>query len=246
MYQFSDEELMSYADGEADAITEARIDKQLINDISLQDRLTVFTQTTDLLSPLKTALSEEIPPAIQRSLNTISPIEPSKEPSKKTQRLSMSLVASVTLCIGLGLGFLTGNSNINTPADGILQAGLPNALDQQMSGMPLLVEVNHSSYEIMPLGTYKNAQEQYCRRFELTHLPSYTRMGLACKADDGAWDIQLLLPSGVMQTLRNQEGVYNTASSGSALVKSTLATMGFNQIVSTSEESDLIKQQWQR
>ncbi len=255
MKLLSDENLMAYVDNELDIVTRNKLEAELQKDHDAQVRLQQFQQSAAALRIFDPVLEEPVPDSITQTLTADSNIVeshdniiPFKNQTEQTffSKPRLTLAASIIFCAGIAIGLIAPNlSNTNTQATGILQAALPNVLESQKSGEPVIHEWDKEQYEIMVLGTFTNNDENYCRSFELTHLPDHTRIGLACRAVNKQWDVHMLLPPNTVVDLkRANHNSYQPASSGRELIDAAKRELGVETSVNLDKEQTLLKQRW--
>ena len=200
----SDETLMAYADGEADAATRAIIETAMRDDPEVRRRVAHHQALREAVQGSFSAVLDE--PVPQRLIDaargrTAAPAgnvvdladarraAASRSPVGMRSRRPAALAASLLVGVALGyLGLHSANPLVKTNASGELLAGtvLAQALSNQLSEdrSPGLVAIIGLSF--------RAKTGDYCRTFSLAG--THSGSGLACREGDG-WKIKVLAQS---------------------------------------------------
>lgn len=202
--EFTDEELMAYADGE---LTEARasaLDFALADDAVLAQRLAVFVDTRavaqDAWAPV---LQEPVPDHLVEHVRRLAAADQQARAAQddvvvafpQTARTprpwQLPLAASLALAVGLGAGLMlspapdAGFGSIEIAA--LTDAQMIAALDTVPSGEDTFLA---SGARIVPIATFLDGTEALCREFEFDRTDGMTIVSVACQRD-GQWDVQM-------------------------------------------------------
>jgi anti-sigma factor RsiW len=214
----SDEALMAYADGEADAATRALVEAAMGEDPNIAQRIAKHRALRDAMRAVHSAVMEE--PVPERLLAAAR--GRFKQPADKgsslarakgaaglgarvsTQRWRPAAMAA-SLLLGVAVGFFTWHGSaalIETGAGGRLVAGaaLAESLSRQLAQDPSPVAVTGLSF--------RNKAGNYCRTFSLAGTDAAA--GLACREGSG-WNIKLLAQSAHTES---RPPNFRTAASG--------------------------------
>jgi hypothetical protein len=199
----SDETLMAYADGEADAATCAVIEAAMRDDPEIRRRIEEHRALRETMQGAFSAvLDEPVPQRLidaarghdaARAGNVVDLVRARRAavdaPGRRRSWQPVALAASVLLGVALGyMGWHGSNTWVKTDSSGelIAGAGLAEALSNQLSEdrSPGLVAITGLSF--------RAKTGDYCRTFSSTGV--HANSGLACREGDG-WKIKVLAQS---------------------------------------------------
>jgi hypothetical protein len=201
----SDESLMAYADGEADAATRAIIETAMRDDPEIHRRIEEHRALRETMQGAFSAvLDESVPqrlidaargPDAARTGNVVDLARARRAaaavdaPGRRRSWQPAAMAASVLVGVAVGyLGWHGSKSWVKTNSSGelIAGAGLAEALSNQLSEdrSPGLVAITGLSF--------RAKTGDYCRTFSLTG--AHANSGLACREGDG-WKIKVLAQS---------------------------------------------------
>ncbi|WP_265502477.1 anti-sigma factor family protein [Paracoccus beibuensis] len=198
---FSDEILMSYADGVLDAETSQRLEAALARDPALADRLRLFTGTRDVLAELRDA-----PPAEPVSDELMARVRQTLDAAKAPGRVEAFRPRASTGFGGwrggrdrgvLGAGgraedgFGVGRLGPDDAPSGVAAPELADALSQLPSGRTRSL----TGAEVAEVSSFRTDGGEFCREFELAQERGSTLTSVACQADRG-WDRRFAVASG--------------------------------------------------
>lgn len=257
MTTLTDENLMAYADNQLDETLRKQVEAELKNDPEAQARLNLFEQSANALSSYDDVLKEPLPEKLlnifDQSYDNQQPISTAEAPKEiKTQGKwlawngsPLAIAASLAFLAGITLGFIAPNAFKEKTQPSIVQAYLPHILEKQVTGIPESYQISNANYEIMVMGTYTTDAGKFCRSFEVTHLPGYVRIGMACRTTDQQWDVHMLVPPGSFEGLdKSTQQHYQTASNGRELIDATKRELNIQSTISLKEEQLLIDKGW--
>lgn len=207
--EFTDEELMAYADGELPEERATALDMALATQVELADRLAVFIDTKsvaqeawapDLNDPVPEHLVQRVRDlaaadrqARNASDQTVVAFPPPPRPQTQAQTpvWKLSLAASLALAVGLGAGFML-SPQIGDGFGGIEIAALTDAriiaaLDTVPSGEDAVLD---NGARIAPIATFFDGTQTLCREFEFDRADGMTIVSVACQRG-GQWDVQM-------------------------------------------------------
>lgn len=203
---FSDEILMSFADGELDAETSAAIEQAMETDDELVARVALFMETRAAAqAALKPLLDEPVPghlvAAVERmvkekqaqaSESPAANVVPLRQagPRLAITRWTLPLAASVAAVIG-GIGgyllALPGTAEQSSlHVAGINSPALGEALATVVSGQE--TELSDSSQRFRAIATFRDTTGALCREFEVDSPDRSTVISVACRSAD-AWQV---------------------------------------------------------
>lgn len=210
---FTDEELMAYADGELGEARAAELDQALAGSAALADRLAIFVDTRILSKEAwSPALEDPVPPHLIEKVRALAGAErdsadttvvsfPQQASAPQTRPFwQVPLAAGLALAIGLGAG-VTLPTPQGKGAAGIQIAALEDtritdALNTLPSGEALQFG---GGARLVPIATFYDGRETLCREFELDRTDSVTIVSVACLSD-GAWDVRMAVAASARET----------------------------------------------
>jgi anti-sigma factor RsiW len=198
-HDLTDEILMAYADGEADADTVRAVEAAVASDAAVAQRLAVFTGTRDALSraaaarpldPLTDALRERIARTLADA-NEPANVVPFRRTAWAAQAFRpLAAAASLALAVGLAGGYLMSQAGKAGDAPGLRIAALdspaiPGALSSLASGDREAI----AGGDITIVASFVNAAGEFCREFEFVADRDMVA-SVACMAGTG-WEPRL-------------------------------------------------------
>ncbi len=205
--EFTDQELMAYADGELPETRASELDLALVANEHLSERLALFTQTRmQVFEAHKMLLDQPVPEHLVQHIRALGKasdegaenVVPFRQPASKSTRpqrasWSMPLAASIALAIGLGAGLMLQD----TPSTGALQiAALSDSqISEVLASLPAgQTRVLESGGQIELIASFHNNQNTLCREFEYAQASGTNVVAVACSAADG-WDLTFAVAS---------------------------------------------------
>ena len=199
MSELSDEQLMSYADGELSSTDRAKVEAYLTNDPAARARLAVFAQTGKSLAdiyqqPMLEPVPQHLIDAITGQANTSSAVV---IPFRRTQTVprampqwAIAASAALAMC-AVGFYALRGPSG---PSSGngaeVASNELASALETVASGTSVPATIGNAPASIKPVFTFATAERSYCRQYQLNRSKADSVAGVACRLQDGRWHIE--------------------------------------------------------
>lgn len=209
MTKLDEETLMAYVDGELDPRRAAEVEALLAEDAEARATVQMFRNSAALLrGPFDQVLREPVP---ERLLATLD-----RPPTGKVHDIRLARrgvltrflpqtawarAAAVALLVGTGAGYLTAQwqpAGLDPTARLAASDALLNeALETTGSGVAFARRDADTGLarEILPLLTFRDANQRYCREFESTLKGSdgqQVSYGVACR-EDGVWQPQALM-----------------------------------------------------
>lgn len=209
MSTMSDETLIAFVDGELPEAERAEIERALVTDQALRDRVDAHRKLRARLSAAFDGALHEPPPLAILSLLETTPAAQGNvvelADRRSTRRWSArefaAMAASLAAGLLIGLGVVNGQAPmIATTAHGLVARGqLARALETQLaSATPGPVRIGL---------TFRARDGGYCRAFDLTRAAS---SGVACRDEEG-WSVVMTAASG-------PQGEVRTASAPPAIM----------------------------
>jgi anti-sigma factor RsiW len=213
MTHYDDETLGAYVDGELARDTAMALEVDLKNDLNLHSRVAHLRAINASLREWSASL---IPPR-----ETMRPTGATFEARNIGRRhagfgfkplWSHALAAGVALAFGLGIGqFVNLAARQNGP--GVEEAAhrlLQAALERTVSGQAVSWsdDLTHQTVTVEPLRTYR-ATSTFCREYRetaaiATQASERTMYGLACRNQEGIWNVEYTLAPGARSLLAQQ------------------------------------------
>ncbi|WP_298914429.1 hypothetical protein [uncultured Roseobacter sp.] len=224
-FEFTDEELMAYADGELGTERALQLDAALVSNAALNLRLETFAETRELSQKsFEKALHEPVPEHLVQKVRNLAAEYQTHAPPEDRKIIAfgqksvsapfwkLPLAAALALAVGLGAGLLVSTDSTQS-ARGIVLATLTEVelndlLDTVPSGE---LEQLADSTQITPIATFYDGSQTLCREFELRSTDGPTVVSVACE-QNGTWNLRL-----AVATAKMDENGYVPASSLQAL-----------------------------
>jgi hypothetical protein len=207
--EFTDEDLMAYADGELTEDRAAALDLALASDPALAERLGLFVDTrsiaADALRPLLDApvpdhLVQRVRDLAARADAIAGPEAPDSKvvafPVRTQNRpvWQLPIAASIALAIGAGTGLmLRGPDAPGSPLQiaAVTDPAITDALATLPSGASLPLA---DGGRIEAIATFQAEDNALCREFEYDQSGGTTFVSIACH-DGQAWQMRLAIAS---------------------------------------------------
>lgn len=265
MTKLDEETLMAYVDGELDPRRAAEVEALLAEDAEARATVRMFRDSAaSLRAPFDQVLREPVP---ERLLATVN-----RPPAGKVRDIRLARrgalsrflpptawarAAAVALLVGAGAGYLTARwqpAGLEPTARLAASDALLNeALETTGSGVAFARRDAGTGMarEIVPLLTFRDAKQRYCREFESalkgpdSQQVSY---GVACR-EDGVWQPQALMASRLIApALRGDpqdQSQYVPAMGGEvASFDTVIQQIMVGEPLKPEEEAKLIGQRW--
>lgn len=201
---FTDEELMAFADGELDAARTAQLAGMLTRRPDLAERVGMFARTRGLAAEsIKTPLDEPVPGRLKASIEdmirqasgaTVIPLPTKKVTARPTPfanwiaPIAASLIAVISGAVGYWLaanqGTPSGYYQIASTAD----PELALALSTLPSGGTL--RLAGSGAEIAVVSSFYRGDQVLCREFRIAQAENADQLAVACYSTD-KWSVDL-------------------------------------------------------
>ncbi|TCO73322.1 hypothetical protein [Rhodovulum euryhalinum] len=210
---FSDETLMAYADGALDPAEAARVGAAVAADPALARRLALFSGTRDVLAraaaarpeaPVPDALMARVRATIEAGragAETDATVVPLRRPSVPPRPFRpMAIAAGLALALGLAGGVLVGLSLGDGVPGGLRIATLgTRGLAEALSGLPSGARAAVADGEVAIIASFRNADGELCREFELDAAERATVVSVACREAAG-WQTRFAVVAGAVDT----------------------------------------------
>lgn len=205
--EFTDEELMAYADGELPEVRASALDVALTNDIGLSDRLALFIDSRSVAKEAwDPVLQDPLPDHLIQQVRALAAADPQPQtatddtvvafpqnaaPEMQTPIWKLPLAASLALAVGLGAGLMispeTGGGLGSIEIAALTDAQVIAALDTVPSGEDTVLA---NGARIAPIATFFDGAQTLCREFEFDRVDGMTIVSVACQRG-GQWDVQM-------------------------------------------------------
>lgn len=231
MRTWSDEQVMTYADGELGADEARALELALAADALLAQRVERFRADRRALRKAFDARRQEPVPA--RLLALFERAE--RRRARSAWALPLAMAATLVLGVGATLWVLRGGQATVLPSPALLSA----ALEGTPSGLPYAPREGSAQEEIVPLRTLRLGDGSWCREFSFARIAAgdvETLRALACRAGDGNWPLRALL-----RGRPGRLGDKYTLASGDA----TLPELGPVETIAPAREQQLIRDRWE-
>ncbi len=203
--EFTDEELMAYADGELDQNRAAALDLALAGDENLAARLGMFMDTRSVSADaLRPMLDEPVPERLVQRVRDLaaSAAAPSADGNviafkpKAAKAVApfwqLPIAASIALAIGLGAGLLYQGGKVADQAldiAAITDPAISDALNTLTSGESVPLD---DGGRIEAIATFRAEDNALCREFEHDRSGGTAVISIACH-DGSDWQVRLAI-----------------------------------------------------
>ena len=254
---FSDEILMSYADGELSEPTARAVREMAMRDPSIAGRIAMFKASRKVLSAaFDPVLDQPVPQRLYDAVRALGRDDGAmrrdtqrRPPAVGIARLrgwrQQAMAASVACFLGIAVGWLLGTSSWRQDNSGSLAtevASLPetliDALDRLPSGERASAQLDGGAADVLPIASYENGGS-LCREFELSRSSaagSQAVRGVVCRSE-GRWLLKALAD---LTSRKARSDEYRPASGGEDLAP----VLGLGRSLSQQEERRFLANGW--
>lgn len=242
---FTDEELMAYADGELAAARAAKLAALLPQRPDLAERIALFVATREASAEsVKAHLGgEPVPDALKASVEdmirtassaTVTTMKPAA--SRRSFRdWAMPMAASVLALISGAIGYWVATENARSPDFYQIAVTADAELAQALSSLPAgkSALLANSGARIGMISSFHRADQALCREFRISRADMGDHLAVACHGP-GKWSIDF--------ALRVEGGAgdgYKPASSAQTL-DAYLEALGAGPALEAEAESDAL------
>jgi anti-sigma factor RsiW len=206
--EITDEDLMAYADGEANAATEQRIDAALAEDDTLAARLAAFLDSREAVhAAFAPKLQEPVPEALLAAVQAMAAKAAEPAPAQgnvvsldahRQARRSMIVPGAMAAAIVLGLGFVVGQAWGPTGGNGtsavaaLADPSIQTALSTVPTGDE---EIIGQEATFRAIASFRDVDGAFCREFEHARPEGDTYVSVACDTGED-WAIKLVIATG--------------------------------------------------
>lgn len=250
---FTDEELMAYADGELDPVRASRLVGLLAMRPDLAERMEMFARTRGVTAEsVKAHLDEPVPGRLKASVEDmirqasrrapsgaapVTPLTPRKTASRPSPfgywiaPIAASLIALISGAVGYWVatnqGEPPGYYQVASTADPELTRALstlPSGGKSRLTG---------SGAEIALIASFYRGDQVLCREFQIAHAEIGDHLAVACHTA-GKWSVDLAI-----RTSGGTEDGYRPASSAETL-DAFLSALGAGPAIVGQAETDAL------
>ncbi len=258
--KINDEILSAYVDGELNKQDKEQLEKEILNNPSIQQRIDKIHKLNSLLNEAF-VINENLPDKFIETIknysiqgaSTTNVVRFQKSDEVKNQRLRnwlpTSIAASITLMLGVLLGSVLITDEIHSGFDSILISEiipgneLHYVLENALSSTSVRLS-QHDEDEVIfvPLLSFKSTNGHYCREFDV-HDQTKTLAGIACREKDSTWRLEIIVASG---SNPNSNEKYELAAGQDIEALNFIASKLMDSGPLTKEqERELISNNWQ-
>ncbi|WP_119389818.1 anti-sigma factor family protein [Taklimakanibacter lacteus] len=244
---FTDEELMAYADGEMQAAKAARLADLLPQRPDLARRIALFVATREASAEsVRAHLGEPVPGGLKASVEdmirnassaTVTAMKPAKAAASRQpfRNWALPMAASVLAVISGAIGYWIATQNAGSPGFYEIAAAADPELARLLSSLPAgkSSRLASSGAEIAMISSFHRGDQALCREFRISRADMGNYLVVACHGP-GKW--------GVDFAMRIEGGVgdgYRPASSAETL-DAYLEALGAGPALEAEVESDAL------
>lgn len=267
MSGISDEMLMAYADDELSSEERARVETCLRSSPEAVTRLQVFAQTSRGLSRVFDEVVDA--PMPQRLVDAARGVRSSGVvvdfavgkrrhagrrvlmPGRRGYALAAS-VAGLAIAVGAALfGMFPGNGpdgDLFAVAEGERSApqALAAVLERGMSNAAAEVASGDAQVRVTPVFTFATAHSGYCRQYQIDGGSRGAREGVACRDEQGAWQIKSQVALGGPIATQGSGKIVPAGRDGAPEIEALVDAMISGDVLSVEDEKSLIDKDWAR
>ncbi|WP_119271683.1 anti-sigma factor family protein [Taklimakanibacter deserti] len=245
--EFTDEELMAYADGELDPARRARLEALLPKRPDLAGRIDMFARARSAAAEsVRTHLDEPVPAKLKASVeamirqasqpdsaDAVVPLRPRKRTpfAAWAAPIAACLLALVAGAIGYWLATQGTVSSGDYQIAGIADPELDQVLSKLPSGEKS--RLAGSGAEISMIASFLRGDQMLCREFGIAHAAMGDHLAIACRSA-GKWSIDLAL-----RTAGGAANAYKPASSAET-IDAFLHALGAGPALEGQAETDAL------
>lgn len=261
MTTVDDRTLMAYVDGELETTEADRVREMVRRDADLQARVQVFEASASMLREsfhreihrpvpgrlealLATPTVRQRPPGWVRRLNAMLSRPP-----------GLALTAALLLVVGVGMGHLTarmvGHSSglgADRLAWGQGSAGWNRGFETTPTSEAFTIRGadDAGNVSIVPLATFLDGNDRFCRSFQQSADATVVRHGIACRGQDGHWTpVVVVAEMDPASSAGRGDGTYRPASAtGTGMFQQLLDMQMTTSPFEPGEERALIENGW--
>ena len=266
MIQLDEETLMAYADNQLSSERMAEVEAALVNDAQARATVRMFQESAAMVREtfdpiLREPVPERLLAAVQAPVaGKVQAIRLARRGGGITRFFPQTVwarAAAVALLVGVGAGYLSAQW-WRTPFDPTRQLAaadllLHEALETTASGATFVRQQQPGvERDIMPLLTFRDADNRYCREFESTFKQadrSRVHYGVACR-EDGVWQAQALMAGPLIAPTLGDEVMSDhsqyapAAGSEAAGFDAIIRQLMVGEPLKPDEEAALIIREW--
>ena len=189
---------------------------------------------------------EPVPAAIAAALNAAPGrvrVLADRRARSRPARVPAAMAASVALAVGVGIGLgLDGGGGTESGTGalaGLGAVGTDSALHAALARLP---SGTLSGAGVQPIAAFRDGAGRACREFETLSADGAHALGIACRAEDGRWAVEVAVaapPEPVPGT-----GYAPASGPGMDALEATLDAMGAGPVLDATEEAALIGRGW--
>jgi hypothetical protein len=244
--EFTDEELMAYADGELDEMRAAKLAAVLPQRPDLASRIAVFARTRAVAAEsVKAHLDRPVPEKLASSVAamiadgkssaTVTPLRPKQEAARgPSGNWLMPIAASLLALISGAVGYWVATERMGAAGNYHIAGAADPELVQLLSTLPSGAKASlaHSGAAITMVSSFHRADQALCREFEMSEVDAGNHLAVACHAS-GKWTVELALHNG------GPGDVYKPASPAETL-EAFLNALGAGPALGDQAEADAL------
>ncbi len=223
-------QLMAYADGELNREEAEAIEARLAVDPQARALVAAYRDSAALVRAAFAAGAEEPPPRLEAALRAAAGTGQVIPFATRVARWRRPAAQLLPLAASLALGVVVGAWWLDRAPSG-------DALSVALATIPSQTEAAiEEGASITPDATFRIADGRWCRAFTQRSVAE-TAQGVACRAADGAWRVELLVPQAIAALPAD---AYTPAGDEPGPVEAWRAAVGAEAPLSSASEAELL------
>jgi hypothetical protein len=240
-HDFTDEEIMAYADGELEPVRSAELARLAGKDSQLRSRVDLYKKTADLAKSAMARRPADVSAKLRADIERLVAKDQSEDSSQKvvdlaTRRMKphwfvpSAIAASIALVVGFGAANLQTFTVLPTQlATGpVIDKEVENFLSTSLTGQTLDIGLG----KLAMVASFKDTGGHLCREFDLHSGQQKSDIAVACLHSNG-WETLIVVAG------NSSQDSYSPASSSKTL-DAFLQSIGASSALADEEEREAL------
>jgi hypothetical protein len=251
MKSITDEIIMAYVDGQLDPEQTILVKEAIAHDPALREKAAVFNDTASVLEGVFDApLHEEIPTRLLKTVQVSSKKSFVAQVGKFFSGLQPVPAYAFALVLLVGVGILYKTQTVPTApgvAPLLATREFSRLLDQTPSGQSFVVQKSSSAVTIVPILSFRDADQRFCRQLELDTTSAKTQkigQGIVCRTAAGDWETVALLENTAQEGMQQASPQRYELAGDTDKIDAMVDSMLNGKPISLQQENEYILNGW--